>query len=112
MRTRFTAAQVLHACGLSLDYLSTDTHPIVPRQAEVALHAIGREGDRSIEGKQIVRYLDAGRMFAQKFAPAVSSPLRISHRLSKASVNRITSKASDGSEHSQSSISAVAIMGM
>ena len=30
--------------ALSLDNLSADTHPIVPRLAEVALHAIEREG--------------------------------------------------------------------
>ena len=41
---RFTAAQVLQTYALSLDYLSADTHPIVPRQAEVVLHAIEREG--------------------------------------------------------------------
>ena len=94
--------------GLSLDYLSADTHPIVPRQAEEARRATEREGGRTIEGEQIVRYLDAGRTSAQEFAPTVSSPLHISHRLSMASVNSIMSKASDGSEYSQSSIAAVA----
>jgi hypothetical protein len=96
--------------GLSLDYLSADTHPIVPRQAEVALRAIEREGGRAIEGEQAMRFLDTGRTSGQKFAPAVSSPLRISHRLSMASVNSAMSRASDGSEYSQSSIAPPALM--
>ncbi|KAF9519309.1 hypothetical protein BS47DRAFT_23196 [Hydnum rufescens UP504] len=90
------------AYDLSLNYLS-DTYPILPRQAEVALRAIEREGGRAIEGEQIVRHFDASRGPGQNFAPAISSPLRVSHRLSVASVNSLASKASDGSQYSQTS---------
>ena len=78
--TCFTAAQVLRTYSFSLDYLSTDMHPIVPRQAEIALHAIEREGGRTIEGEQIVGYYLED--VCAEVCPAVYSPLRISHRLS------------------------------
>ena len=59
----FTAAQVLQMYGLSLDYLSADTHPIVPRQArEPFMLSNGKEVELLRVNRSCVTWVRAGRL--------------------------------------------------
>lgn len=77
------------------------SRPLVPRPSEVAFRAIMNEG-RIVEVGHVPRYLGICK---ENFVPAVSSPLRASHRASSAYSESGKSRVSDGSVYSQSQVS-------
>lgn len=77
------------------------SRPMLPRHSEVAFRAIMNEG-RTVEHGQFRNYLGAYR---ENFMPAVSSPLRASHRVSSACSESGRSRFSDGSLYSESQAS-------